>query len=268
MRRSGWHPLLELKIRQVNGWQLLEGLDPIDDHRCQIMVRGAFEECAPTFVRIDDPARITCTVEQVNVGDDGEVQVAMARGWFGVSSIDEARDAKAARSGDVDAMRRYAQSRSYRHLGRDNRVSDVAQFIDAEAALHWFKTASDRGSEEAKLEHAFLLDLLDQDRAYRGWRKANPKAALSSAPEAIRFPLAGSLVHSVCLRASDRCQALGDLLHEREENEADFMDDYYVEEMEAGEPYLKEVASRPASPRLGAAITDFLERTGVPPFRD
>lgn len=268
MRRTGWHPLLELKIRQMDGWQLLEGLDPIDNHRCQILARGLFEECAPTFVRVDDPARITCAVEQVHLSRDDKLRLTAAQGWFGVSGIEEARNAKAARSGSVDAMRRYAQSRFYRHLGRDNRVSDVAQFIDVRAASHWFEKAADAGSEEAKLERAFLLDLLDHDRAFQNWREANPNVAHSSAPEAIRVPLAGSLAHAVCVRAAERLQNLRDLLRERQENEADFMDDYYVEEMGAGELYLKQVASRPGSPRLGAAITDFLDRTRVPPFED
>lgn len=265
MRRSGWHPLLQLRVRNLGVLQLLEGLDPVDDHRCQILIKRTFVECAPTFVRVNDPARITCTVEQAQAGERS-VRIEQAKGWFGVGSIDEGRIAKAARSGDRDAMRSFAQSRSYRHLGRDNRVSDVVQFMDTRAALHWFSAAEAKGCVEAGLERAYLHDLIAQDRAYCIWRRSNPKAAIAAAPLTIRKPLSGSLAHAVCVRATERCRLLRDLIHSRQEDGDDWMDDYYRDEMQPGELYLRDIASRSDHPHLSAAIIAFLEKTCVPPF--
>jgi hypothetical protein len=263
MRRSGWHPLVELKVRQLGRWHVLQGIDPIDNHRCQILTETDFHELAPTFVRVDEPGRLTCSIEQLQCG---KVSIVRGRGWFGVSNPEEARVAKAARSGDLSAMRGFAQSRSYRHLGRDNRTSDVAQFLDLQAALFWFEKAAKSGSEEAKLEHAYLLDLIDLDAAYRKWRRDNPKLSPRLAPSEIRTPPPGTLAHAVCVRASERLQHLKDLIDEREESGEDWMDDYYLEEMLPGEEYLNGVAGRPQSPRLGEAIKLFLARTQVPPF--
>lgn len=247
MRRSGWHPLLNLKIHSMGAWNLIEGFDPIDDHRSQIMIRGVFKEYHPTFIRVDDPERVICVIEQAQINEDGELQIMQARGWFGAGGIEEARIAKAARTGVVDAMRRFAQSRSYRHLGHDNRISDVASFMDIRAALYWFGIAGDRGSEEARLERAYLLDLIEQNAAYRHWRKTNLKAAPSVMPESIRNPLMGSLAHSLCIR-------VGELRQNRSTSKKN-----------AAEQYLQEIARRAHSPHLGAAITNFLERMHLPP---
>ena len=164
-------------------------------------------------------------------------------------------------------MRRYAQSRSYRHLGRDNWMSDVGQFTDVQAALFWFDKAARSGSEETIFEHAYLLDLIDLDATYRRWQRDNPKLSLRLAPPEIRTPPAGSLAHSVCVRASEQMLNLGALLRTREKYEDDWMDDYYTEQIRPGQEYLEEVASRRHLPRLSAAITAFLKKTQVPPFR-
>lgn len=267
MRRSGWHPLLSLKVRRVGRWQILEGFDPIEKHRCQIFTEGHFDECAPTFVRIDEPGRITCSVEQVQGRKSGNIHIAQSRGWFGVSSVVEARVAKAARAGDLEAMRHYAQSCTYRHLGQDNRISDVAKFVDLKAGLHWFKKAAKNGSEVAELEHAYLLDVIDHDVLLRRWRRANPNRPISSAPEAIRTPLVGTLAHAVCLRAAERLERLSALLSRRKQSGKDWMDDYYVRGMRPSEEYLEAVVKRTHAPRLRKAITAFLKKTSVPPFQ-
>jgi hypothetical protein len=253
-------------VRNLGKWQVLEGLDPIEDRRCQVFIRSGFREHAPTFFRVEQPGRLLADIQQVQLDSDDQLHILTAKGWFGAADADQARIAKAARAGDVEAMRRVAQARSYLHLGRENRVSDVAQFIDSEAALHWFGTAADRGSEVAKLEKALLLDLLDQDAAFRRWRRANPKALLQFAPAEIRDVIAGSLAHGISLRVSERLDALNELLEARRQYEDDFMDSYYIDETTRAEEYLNGIAGRPGLSRLADAIHQFLHRTRVPPF--
>lgn len=134
------------------------------------------------------------------------------------------------------------------------------------AALFWLEKAANSGSDEAKLEHAYLLDLIDLDAAYRKWRRDNPKLSPRFAPSEIRTPPPGTLAHAVRIRASQRLQHLKDLIDEREESGEDWMDDYYLEEMQPAEEYLKDIAGRPQFSRLAEAIKLFLARTQVPPF--
>jgi hypothetical protein len=115
-------PLIDIRVRRLEKYWLIEGFDPIDNHRCTFITTIDLSEIRPTYIRVKEPQRIVCDIEQAVVDECDELKVARGKGWFGTESSDEACVAKAAQRGDTNAMRQYAWNRSYRYLGRDNDI--------------------------------------------------------------------------------------------------------------------------------------------------
>lgn len=168
--KTGWHPLLDLKVRRKGQWWQVEGFDPIEKHHCSVFMRDRLFENSPTYIRISEPERVLCEIQQAAFDARRVFKKLRVRGWLGVKSEEDIRCVKAARDGKVNEMLQHARNRSYLYLGSDNSISDVSDFVDTKAAFHWLGLAASLGSLEAELEHAYLRDIV----AYRPGEASKP----------------------------------------------------------------------------------------------
>lgn len=255
-KETGWHPLLDIRVISLGIWRHVEGFDPIDKHRCSLITKVALTATNPTYIRVIGPRRITCEIEQAGFDESDEFRLIRGRSWFGVESLEEARIAKLAQSGDPEAMRAYGRSRSYRYLGGDNTISDVSEFVDLGAASYWLKRASALEVIEARFEYAYLQDLIAQHRvgARRRARHGPERSAVSQSSE---LPKA-SYVQRVGREARARMDIKNAMQRARASWGSNRMDAYYLKEQEQINRRLLAMAEKPHMPHLAAAIREYV----------
>lgn len=248
LKESEWRPLLDVRVKKLGKWWKIEGFDPIDNHRCNLVVDTKMAEYQPTYIKVRGPQRIVCEIEQPYINKRGDLKILAGRGWFGVDTLAGALVAKKARAGDQDAMREYARSRSYRYLGKDNTIKDVSDFVDLKAARFWFDRAEKAGNAEASLEHAYLLDLIASELTGAGGQASSRSAKLPGTAH----------VGMVCRKVKERLQASASLYQSREFRGGNSLDSHYFMQMEAIENKLLETGKSRLTPRLNNAIQKFV----------
>lgn len=252
-QKTGWRPLLSFVAIDKGEWQHARGIDPADGGRCALMTRKRFVAEAPVFIRITHPGRITCEIEQPIVDENDRLTLVKGRGWFGAEALEDARLAQRADRGDREAMRALAAGRSYRHLGRDNEIREVSQFLDLDAALYWFERAIQAGSEEAKFERAYLMDIIAQHDAKSKWLafplgSGRRRWAKAKMPDDLSAPLPGSIIKTICHEVA----VIADLKMRSAKS------DYYRRRVASAAENLRKLISNLPAPNLLAAIEQFL----------
>jgi hypothetical protein len=160
---NGWHPLLQVKIEDAGrGYKRVSGIDAVTKSVCSIIIKGDFQSWVPTFIRVIEPQRLHCELDQTVVGTVDLAKQLRARGWYGAYTIEEARLAKRAMDGQQDDMFTIGKDRSFRFFRHADSLPDVKNWTDIAAAEFWFSAAASKGVAAAELGRAYLQDLVER----------------------------------------------------------------------------------------------------------